>query len=39
MEFVEYPCIPETTTLTLEISRHNYTEEYIRLTREFYLHM
>ena len=28
-----------TTALTIEISRHQYTQEYINLTKDFYLKM
>ena len=30
---------PKTTTLIIEKSRHNYTEDYIKLTKDFYLKM
>jgi tRNA (adenine-N(6)-)-methyltransferase len=30
---------PVETDLTVELSRHHYSEEYIALTREFYLKM
>lgn len=39
MEFGKQLYVPTITELTIEISRHNYTEEYIRLTRDFYLNM
>ena len=35
--FTQQPC--ENETLLTEISRHQYSEEYIALTRDYYLNM
>ena len=32
-------CSPGSTTLTIEIARHTYTDDYIALTKDFYLKM
>ena len=37
LEFSVYQKELEETTLTIEISRHVYTQEYINLTKDFYL--
>ena len=39
MEFSFTKSEIETSTLTIETSRHNYTEDYINLTKDFYLKM
>ncbi len=38
-QFSKVKCVSEVNTLVIEKERHVYTEEYIALTREFYLKM
>ncbi|MCK0160856.1 tRNA1(Val) (adenine(37)-N6)-methyltransferase [Allomuricauda sp. F6463D] len=39
MEFTFHLCEPKTDTLVIEEGRHQYTKEYIELTKAFYLKM
>ena len=39
LEFSFLESTPEISEMTIEISRHNYTQEYIDLTKDFYLNM
>ncbi len=37
IKFVQQPISPDTDNLIVELSRHQYSEKYIQLTRDFYL--
>ena len=39
IEFGYAEVFPEESTLTIEVARHKYTQDYINLTKEFYLKM
>ena len=39
MEFSFHPSDTKTNELTIETARHEYTQDYIDLTKEFYLKM